>query len=280
MRDGMAALGLSEVMSLEMRRGGPDAPTILNPLSADHAQLRDGLLPSLVEAVEANWAAHTRDVRLFEVGRVFASRGVGSRPHEELRTAFVVTGARHPAHWSAPETPAFDQWDAQWQFQRLVALADSAATVQVEESRWVARDAAGSVIGWCHELEADMPAWAAPLFGGEMRVASRTAPARAFVPLPERPAVVRDLALLVATTAPVAPLLELLQTRGARHGVERVEVVDEYRGSGLPDGRRSVAMRLVFRATDRTLTDAEVDKAIGRLIQMLERECDVTLRTA
>jgi phenylalanyl-tRNA synthetase beta chain len=136
------------------------------------------------------------------------------------------------------------------------------------------------VIGWCHELEADMPAWAAPLFGGEMRVASRTAPARAFVPLPERPAVVRDLALLVATTAPVAPLLELLQTRGARHGVERVEVVDEYRGSGLPDGRRSVAMRLVFRATDRTLTDAEVDKAIGRLIQMLERECDVTLRTA
>jgi phenylalanyl-tRNA synthetase beta chain len=62
--------------------------------------------------------------------------------------------------------------------------------------------------------------------------------------------------------------------------VERVEVVDEYRGSGLPDGRRSVAMRLVFRATDRTLTDAEVDKAIGRLIQMLERECGVTLRTA
>jgi phenylalanyl-tRNA synthetase beta chain len=48
----------------------------------------------------------------------------------------------------------------------------------------------------------------------------------------------------------------------------------------VPEGRRSVAVRLVFRATDRTLTDTEVDKAIGRLIQMLERELDVTLRTA
>ena len=113
-----------------------------------------------------------------------------------------------------------------------------------------------------------------------MRITPRASAPRSFVPLPERPAVSRDLALLVATSSAVAPVLELLQTRGARLGVELVEVVDEYRGKGLPDGRRSVAVRLVFRAVDRTLTDAEVDKAIGRLIQMLERELDVTLRSA
>jgi phenylalanyl-tRNA synthetase beta chain len=279
-RNGMAALGLAEVMTLEMRRGGKDAPAILNPLSADHGHLRDALLPSLVEAVEENWAAHTRDVRLFEVGRVFATRGPTNRPHEELRAGFVITGARHPAHWAVSQTPAFDLWDARWQFERLVALADSAATVQVEEARLVARDGSGAVLGWCGELEADAPAWAAPLFGGEMRVTARTTSPRPFVPLPDRPAVSRDLALLVSTNAAVAPVVELLRSRGARHGVEWVEVVDEYRGKGLPDGRRSVAVRLVFRAPDRTLTDAEVDKVIGRLIQMLERELDVTLRTA
>jgi phenylalanyl-tRNA synthetase beta subunit len=45
------------------------------------------------------------------------------------------------------------------------------------------------------------------------------------------------------------------------------------------EGRRSVTVRLVFRAADRTLTDAEVDKAVARLVSMLERELDVTLRT-
>jgi phenylalanyl-tRNA synthetase beta chain len=91
---------------------------------------------------------------------------------------------------------------------------------------------------------------------------------------------VRDLALLVAVGSPIAAVLELLQVRGARLGVEQVSVVDEYRGKELPVGRRSVAVRLTFRAADRTLTDTEVDKAIGRLVQMLERELDVTLRTA
>lgn len=279
-RNGMAALGLAEVMTLEMRRGGATAPRILNPLSVEHGQLRDALLPGLIEAVESNWAAQTRDVRLFEVGRAFASLGPAARPHEELRAAFVVSGARQPAHWSEADTPEFDHWDARWQFERLVALADSAATVQVEEDRWVARDREGAVVGWCGEIDADAPAWAAPLYGGEMRVTPGSPKPHRFVPLPGRPAVARDLALLVATHAAVAPVVELLRTRGARNGVEAVEVVDEYRGKGLPDGRRSVAVRLVFRAADRTLTDAEVDKAIGRLIQMLERELDVTLRTA
>ena len=279
-RNGLAAIGMSEVMTLEMRRGGGDAPAIMNPLSSDHGALRDALTPALVEAVEANWAAHTRDVRLFEVGRVFRSQGPAVRPHEELRAAFVITGSREPGHWSAAETPAFDQWDARWRFERLVALADSLATVQVEEDRWVARNPDGTLVGWCGELDADAPAWAAPLFGGEMRILPGRVAVRPFAALPDRPAVIRDLALLIVAGKPVAPIVAMLATRGLRSGVESVHVIDEYRGKGLPEGRRSVTVRLVFRAPDRTLTDAEVDKAIGRLIPMLERELDVTLRTA
>ncbi|HRP09128.1 MAG TPA: phenylalanine--tRNA ligase subunit beta, partial [Gemmatimonadales bacterium] len=99
-RGGLSALGLAEVMTLEMRRSGEAAPHILNPLSADHGRLRDALLSGLTEQVEANWSAHVRDVRLFEVGRVFADRGPAERPREELRAGFVISGARHPAHWA------------------------------------------------------------------------------------------------------------------------------------------------------------------------------------
>ena len=65
-----------------------------------------------------------------------------------------------------------------------------------------------------------------------------------------------------------------------RHALASVAVVDEYRGKNLPDGRRSVAVRLVFRAADRTLTDADVEQAMGRLRTSLERELDVTVRTS
>jgi phenylalanyl-tRNA synthetase beta chain len=99
------------------------------------------------------------------------------------------------------------------------------------------------------------------------------------VPLPGHPAVRRDLALVMPVDRPILGILDLLRQRGQRFAVESVEVVDEFRGSSLPPGMRSVAVRLVFRHAERTLTDTEVDQAIGRLVGMLERECDVTLRS-
>lgn len=279
-RSGMSALGLREVMTLEMRRSGAAAPRILNPLSAEHGQLRDSLVPSLVEQVEGNWSAHVRDIRLFEVGRVFAARGATERPHEELRAGFVLSGSRHPGHWADGPTADHDIWDARFHFEHLVALADSAATVQLEEGRLVATSPDGRIVGWCSELDADQPAWAAPVFGAEVLVVpAPPAPVR-FTPLPEHPAVVRDLALLLSGERTVGEVMQLLATRGTRLGVESLDVVSEYRGGSLPSGKRSVAVRLTFRGADRTLTDVEVDKAVTRLTSMLERELDVTLRSA
>jgi phenylalanyl-tRNA synthetase beta chain len=67
-----------------------------------------------------------------------------------------------------------------------------------------------------------------------------------------------------------------------RHGGELLEAVtifDEYRGAGLPSGRRSVAFRLTFRAAERTLRDAEVDAVVERVLNALANELDVRLRT-
>lgn len=161
-----------------------------------------------------------------------------------------------------------------------MALAHPGASVQVEGDRWVAKGADGLPVGWCSAVTADVPAWADPVFGGEVLVAVGARDVPRYVPLPTYPASVRDLALLVGLEQPVAAICELLLQRGRRHALEAVTVVDEYRGTGLPEGRRSVAVRLTFRAPDRTLTDADVDQAIGRLMTSLERELDVTLRSS
>ena len=281
-RRGLAASGFSEVMTLPMvAAGGADAVRLLNPLSAEQGMLRDALLPALVQQVEANWALQTGDVRLFEVGTVFAKGPAGDRPAEAMHAAFVLTGARHPMHWTdGGKAPQWDRWDARARFEQLVALAHPAAGVQVEEGRWVARAPDGAVVGHCGPLVADAPPWAAPLFGGEITVTQAVAAALPFIPVPAFPAATRDLALLVPDACAVEAVTTLLLQRGQRHALASVAVVDEYRGKNLPDGRRSVAVRLVFRAADRTLTDADVEQAMGRLRTSLERELDVTVRTS
>ncbi|MEP6590150.1 MAG: phenylalanine--tRNA ligase subunit beta [Gemmatimonadota bacterium] len=281
LRVGLAGLGLSEVMTLPMVAGGnPNAPRLLNPLSADHGSLRAELVPSLLRQVEANWAAHVGAIRLFEVATVFASRG-SEAPVEELHAAFAVTGDRAPAHWTgAGKSSPFDRWDAKSLFERLTALAQPSATVQVDGGRWVARAADGAVVGWCEEATADAPLWASPVHVGEILVTTAPAPTARYQPTPAYPSSSRDLALLLPLAQRIDAVIALLSERGRRHGLESVTVIDEFRGPVLPAGTRSITVRLIFRAADRTLTDSEVEQAVNRLLTSLERELDVTLRSS
>lgn len=280
-RLGLAAAGLSEVQTMPLvGDGGEHGPRLLNPQSAELAFLRSALRPSLIHVVESNWAMHNADIRLFEVGTVFSRSQPGAEPIEALHAAFVITGARAPLHWTDGGKPQrFDRWDAKALFGRLVDLAHPTATVQVEDDRWVARRADGTPVGECGRLASDAPAWAAPLFGGEVTVSLEPTARPGYQPMPTYPAVPRDLALLVPLERSVAEVTALLQQRGGRHYLESVAVLDEFRATTLPPGSRSAMIRLVFRATDRTLTDTEVESAVGRLLTSLERELAVILRS-
>ena len=278
-RTGLAAEGLYEVVLLPIGPATSDrAVPVLNPLSADHGFLRERLLPGLVQQVEVNWAAQVRDVRLFELGTAFEA--APGRPVETTRIATVVTGARAPAHWSeSGKGPDVDWWDLKGLFERAVSLANPGALVQVEGEEFIARTAAGAVVGRAQRLAADAPPWAAPLFGFEigLDVAPRLVPA--FVPPPTVPAAVRDLGLVVPWSLTTAAVETDIRKIGAGL-LESVTVIDEYRGAGVGPGSRSVAFRLVFRRRDRTLKDSEVDSAVTRIRGGLEKQLGVTLRTS
>jgi phenylalanyl-tRNA synthetase beta chain len=279
-RAALQSRGLSEVITLPMvGSAGNGSPRLGNPLSAEHGFLRDALQPALVREVEGNWAVASADVRLFEIGTVFAN-GDGGPPGETVHAAFVVTGRRTPAHWTDAGTKLrWDRWDALGLFELLRDLVDPAAAILTHGDGWVAVDSRGQHLGRCGPVSADAPAWADPAYAGEMALTAAEPARRPYVPLATFPAVTRDLALVVPLDRAISAVTSLLHERGRRHGLESVAVVDEYRGPGVPDGKRVVTVRLTFRATDRTLKDAEVDPALGRLVSSLERELDIALRS-
>jgi phenylalanyl-tRNA synthetase beta chain len=91
---------------------------------------------------------------------------------------------------------------------------------------------------------------------------------RQYRELPKFPAVVRDVALILPETVSHADILAVIEKNRGGH-LEKVELFDILRGGQIPEGKKSVAYSLTFRAADRTLTDAEVNAAHEQLKRQL-----------
>ena len=273
----LTGLGCHEARTLPMgAQGGEDAPVLVNPLSSEESHLRTALLPGLIRAVEHNWTVQQRDVRLFEIGRVFRQVEC-SVPAETQRIGVVLTGARHPPHWSASQgAPDLDLWDAKGMFEDVVRLMGVPGWVMGPDGDgWVVRDAAGVVRGAVAMLAGDAPRWAGPVVGLEVDLEVADAAPHRLEGLPVLPPADRDLALVLPAGV-TAAAVEAVLARVGRPLLESARVFDEYRGEGMAG--RSVAWRLVFRDPARTLRDEEVDMVVDRILVTLRDELGVERR--
>ncbi|MGA2383620.1 MAG: phenylalanine--tRNA ligase subunit beta [Gemmatimonadales bacterium] len=275
----LTGLGLHEALTVPL---GPcmdqGCVEIQNPLSQEEAFLRSALLPALVRRVEHNWRMQQREVRLFEIGHVF-HKSAEQLPREEPHVAGVVSGARRPSHWSEPKPPDADLFDAKTLLDAAVAQGRPDARIVVEGDHLVAKDAGGQQVGWAGELSADRPAWGARVFGFELALSASEREPLKILALPAWPAVEQDVALVLPDGLAAAEVEASLKA-GAGALLESLWPFDEYRGAPLAAGHRSVAWRLVFRATDRTLREKEVEAALSRALAEVERRHGVRRREA
>ena len=318
-RDALVAAGLFEVRPLPFTAGEPDRTyvRVANPLAEDEPYLRDSVLDTLARRAEYNLNRMQGNVRIFEVGTAFAAQG-RNLPHEEIRAALLVMGARRPAHFTDPQPPAFDAWDAKalagvvaraaYPGADVVLAGADAATTEAVDAAHSSDKAAlwritvdGTVRGSVRRVSLDAPVWADTAFGVELTLGvmpnavvappgahaqgdveaddgSDRAPLR-FRALPTTPAAEFDLALLVPETMPAAQVEGVLRGT-AGELLERCVLFDEFRGTGVPEGMRSLAWRLTFRHPERTLRDKEIDGRRSQLLKTLEKELGVRPRTA
>jgi len=291
LRELLVARGFLEARGLPFAPEAEGDVVVLNPLSATEGRLRRALVPGLLRRLEYNFARGQRHIRLFEIGTVFAPAPDGrSVPAEATRVAAVMTGARTPPHWSE-QVPAYDLWDLKGV---LAEVARELAGGEVEVAP-VAGDvdglpfatafratAAGVAIGsggLVQSSAVDAPPWADPVYALELELRPEMAQRRAvtFTPLPAFPAIERDVALLVPDAVEAARVEAAIRHTGGEL-LEAVFPFDVYRGKGIPERTRSIAYRLRFRAMDRTLTDAQADRALNRVLRQLREELGVERR--
>ena len=291
----LTAVGLSEAMTFAFIEADAAAPfsgnsspiAIANPLSEKYSVLRPSLLPGLIDSAAYNRRRERKDVRLFETGTRFSDRG------EARCVAAVWCGAGAAPHWSGGGRAA-DFFDVKGAVEALChALGLDATFEPVSSSYYVdgraarilvrpaganATSDAGTVVGDAGQIlpalldargfppseelyafEIDLDAVAARQPGGELRAES----------LPRYPSVVRDVSILVDSILPAADVRGTIRSAAPATLAHLVEF-DRYRGKGVPEGRVSLSLRLTFRSPDRTLTDAEVDDAMARIVSALE----------
>ena len=263
-----------------------DASTLVgvaNPLSATFDMLRPTLLPGLVDAVSHNRRHGRRDVRIFELGARFTSaegetRGVG----------MAWTGSAGPDHWSAPSREV-DFFDAKGVVEQLCAQFGAGTRFEPIAAPFLVAGQAARVIS------GDCPVGLVGLVVADV-VESRGAPRhdRVYVaelnldrlgdrragrdesvrPLPRYPAVVRDLSVVIADALPAEIIRGTIQSAAAAAPAPLVAdtFFDRYKGKGVPDDSVSLSIRLTFQASDRTLTDEDVQQSFDGILAALKRE--------
>ncbi len=272
--------GWTETMSYSMvsaalrAKAGMDAPAarIANPLTADLAELRTDLLPSMLQVVADNQEAWP-EAALFELANVYLPQGDGL-PKEEPRLLLACWGA-------SPDGEQFLRAKGAAEHLCRTFAADH-VVVAGRASAWPEKVShpgrrADVLLG---ETPAGSIAEVHPAilsrFGIEARVAvvaldpaallARPA-VPSYAPPPLYPGVKRDVAAFVAARATHEALAAAI--RGAHPLVAEVTLFDVFRGKGVPAGKKSVAYHVVYRAADRTLTAAEADEAHAAVVAAL-----------
>ncbi|HXU22791.1 MAG TPA: hypothetical protein VN697_02055, partial [Tepidiformaceae bacterium] len=263
---------------------------VVNPVAAQHTFLRTTLRAGLLETYSANRRHHEGTLRLFEVGFEYLPVEA-DLPHERPVLCALAGGARQ-TRWGQPATDRLDFYDAKGAVAAMLERLGVTATYTPSTgfglldghgaSIRAGQDEVGVVAqvhpGTAASFDIDEPVFLIEVWLEEL---ARVLPERpAYTPPSRFPEVRQDIALLIDESTPAASVLQLV--RGHRSGAVRLlaDVFDDYRGEGLPAGKKSLALHLRYQAPDRTLTDDDVARIQSGLLKRLEKELGAVIRGA
>ena len=271
---------------------------VANPLTADQAAMRTTLLAGLLRNIGYNLARGVRDVKLYELGRVYVPEPDARHPsgelawpaHEPRRLGIALTGARRAKSWSGGGDAA-DYFDLKGAVEDVVeAMGIAAPRFQLADHPALHPASASSLsigggiaghLGQIHPRVAahfEVPPETCLAELDWEALLKESLAVKQLRGVPKFPAIARDLAFVVDAALPAEKLLEEIRAADGAKLLERVTLFDVYRGPPVPEGRKSVAFGLSLRAPDRTLTDAEADALCAAIRDRLKSRVGAEIR--
>ncbi len=307
-RDALVGAGLQEVVTLPFLTGDEidglrlpaDDPLrrvvrVANPIHDGESIVRSTLLPSLLKVIRQNRNRQVERVRVFEVSRVFQANAAGELPRESLSVSAALVRPDETELWENP-TPLF--FEARGMAERLLFQMGYVASFQREgippylhpgaaaalmAGGEQGKAQAGKQVGAVGELHPDVLRQYeidAPCALIELSISALESVARRQIEVSEisrQPRVRRDVAVVLGLEQPAGEVLDAIR-KTAGQDLVSADLFDRYAGKGVPEGRVSLAFRLVFQRADRTLKDSEVTKAMDRVLRMIAHRFGGELR--
>jgi phenylalanyl-tRNA synthetase beta chain len=300
----LAANGLVEAVTWSfvsrqralMFGGGASSLSLANPIAPELSDMRPSLLPGLIAAAQRNADRGHGDVALFEVGQIFLSDDAEG---QKIAAGAIRRGMAKEEgtgrHWSMPST-GIDLFDAKADaFALLSALGvpprglqlisggpawfhpGRSATLQLGPKNVI------GAFGEIHPRTLEALGAEGPVAGFELLLndipapKSRSTTTKPKLELPEFMPVQRDFAFLADRTVKAADIVKAAAS-AERALVADAGVFDVYEGTGIPEGKKSVAISVTLQPREKTLTEAEIDAAAGKIVAEVAKKTGASLR--
>ena len=253
-------------------------------------RMRPSLLSGLLDAVRTNFNHQQRNLKLFELGKVFsASNKENETPNERELFALVLTGNEISQNRAMP-IREFNFYDAKGAFESAIeAINIPSLEFTAKEIKHLRHGQAaeislnGNAVGTIGRLNDEISSgykFRQPIFVAEVDLNALFQSNEQNVlyhPLPVFPSIQRDISLLVKRTVSLSEIKQTIENEGFEL-LRKVEYVDVYEGKGVTDDSRSVTIRFEYRSNDKTLQEEEIETIHTLILKILSEKLDAKQR--
>jgi phenylalanyl-tRNA synthetase beta chain len=264
---------------------------ILNPLSEDQAVMRTSLATGMIETAVDNIARQVRNLKIFEIGKIFIKTASQQLPRESEFLAALWTGARHGASWHGREIMC-DFYDIKGVAEGLIdaleleninftAMADTDCEYTRPGYTAIIRagDASVGLVGEIDPLVREVFDLKQPAYILELdleKIYPDIPQSKSYRPLPKFPAIYRDITIIVDRNIETLTVLDTAENMREAL-VESLQLFDVFEGDPIAAGKKSVSFRVTYRSSDKTLEDDDVNELHKSITARLLEAFNATL---